>query len=319
MNYRHLVIGGSGFVGSHLVEAILEGDESSSVSVFDNLSMGKIESEAAKNSSRVELMVGDATEPLQLLSYIESYRPNKVWHLAANSDISNSAISSEVDLKSTFGTTAGVCMAISRMSYRLDSLTFSSTSAIFGSHLTPIDESSPCRPESSYGWMKLASEGLLKALHSSGAVAKVLVARFPNVTGLRQTHGVVKDLVYKYFETSQDWQILGDGFQEKPYIHAKELVEILIKVEAGLEPESFFQLNVSPDTTSTVRSIVERIESCANKNRTPRYGNTPYGWSGDIPKYEFDTSKLRSLGIRVSSSSDSIAKSVEEEVAAYIG
>jgi UDP-glucose 4-epimerase len=166
--------------------------------------------------------------------------------------------------------------------------------------------------------MKLASERLIQTLFSSEAVAKVLIARFPNVTGVRQTHGVVKDLVYKYFDNSQRWEILGDGFQEKPYIHVRELVEIIIRVEAGLEPQSLLQLNVAPDTTSTVRSIVEEIENRANKNRTPHFGTTSHGWIGDIPKYEFDTLKLRSLGIQVSSSSDAIAKSVREEVASYI-
>jgi UDP-glucose 4-epimerase len=116
MSDYQLIIGGSGFVGSHLVEAILEGDEGSTIVVFDNLSMGRIGPLAAKDFPRVALRVGDATETLQHLKYIESAMPNKIWHLAANSDISKSAVSSNFDLEATFGTTAGTYLAILTMS-----------------------------------------------------------------------------------------------------------------------------------------------------------------------------------------------------------
>ena len=318
MSDYQLIIGGSGFVGSHLIEAILEEAEGSTIVMFDNLSMGKIGPLAAKDFPRVALRVGDATETLQHLKYIESAMPNKIWHLAANSDISKSAVSSNVDLEATFGTTAETCLAILKKSYLLESLVFSSTSAVFGPHLEPICEDSPCQRESSYGWVKLSSEKLTQSLFSSGAIEKVLVTRFPNVTGIRQGHGVVKKLVSKYFDTNEEWTILGDGFQEKPYIHARELEDVLLAVEATLEPGPLLQINILSDTTSTVRAITEEIESYGQKERTPRFGQTAYGWKGGIPKYEFDTSKLKLLGIQVSPSRDAITRSVREEVATYI-
>jgi len=315
---KHLIIGGAGFIGSHLTDTILRLTKASDICVFDNMTVGDNQSLDALDSARVELTIGDASDPVALLRHIESVRPNKVWHLAANSDISKSAVSSELDVEATFATTAGVCLAISRMSYALDSLTFSSTSAIFGSHPGQIHESSRRNPESSYGWMKLASERLILSLHGTGAVDKVLVARFPNVTGLRQTHGVVKDLVAKYFNLDSPWVVLGDGYQEKPYIHAQCLSETLIRLEAELGVGKFLEINISPNSLINVRRIAQEIEAHAGLGRIPVYGDTPHGWVGDITKYEFDTAALRRMGHLVASSKDAITRSVKEEVQKYL-
>jgi UDP-glucose 4-epimerase len=166
--------------------------------------------------------------------------------------------------------------------------------------------------------VKLSSEKLIQSLFSSGAIEKVLVTRFPNVTGIRQGHGVVKKLVSKYFDTNEEWTILGDGFQEKPYIHAREFEDVLLAGGATLEPGPLLQIHILSDTTSTVRAITEEIESYRQKERTPRFGQTAHGWKVGIPKYEFDTSKLKLLGIQVSPSRDAITRSVREEVATYI-
>jgi UDP-glucose 4-epimerase len=184
--------------------------------------------------------------------------------------------------------------------------------------LEGIREDSGRKPESSYGWMKLASERLVTTLFSSGSVSKGLIARFPNITGRRQTHGVVKDLVQKYFNLDEPWFILGDGFQEKPYLHASELVEILTAVESDLSAGSLLELNISPESSTTVRSIVEEIEAVARLGRNPIYGESPYGWIGDIPRYKFDTSKLIALGFTPSHSLQAIRRSVAEEVIQYI-
>jgi hypothetical protein len=111
---------------------------------------------------------------------------------------------------------------------------------------------------------------------------------------------------------------LGDGFQEKPYIHAREFEDVLLAGGATLEPGPLLQINILSETTSTVRAITEEIESYRQKERTPRFGQTAHGWKVGIPKYEFDTSKLKLLGIQVSPSRDAITRSVREEVATYI-
>lgn len=314
---RHMVIGGAGFIGSHLIDGILGLEPQSEILVIDNLSVGDTRSARSTNSSRVGLSTLDARDPRGLLANLEAFRPNKIWHLAANSDISKSGVSSDFDVEATFATTAAICLAISKLPQAIDALIFSSTSAIFGSQSNKIREDSPRNPESAYGWMKLASERLIQATFSAGAIGSVLSARFPNVTGERQTHGVVKDLVFKYFDFESDWVILGDGYQEKPYIHVIELVNVLLARESSLKTGDYIELNISPETTSTVRSIVSEIERQANRTRIPLFGDTSFGWPGDIPKYEFDTSKLRSLGHVITQSDDAITLSVREEIKKY--
>lgn len=315
---RHLIIGGAGFVGSHLIDRILEKQSDAEIVALDNLTYGNNLSVQAKDNARVSMINDDASNPVALFDHIHSFQPNKIWHLAANSDISKSADSPTADIESTFATTSSLCLALCGIPFGVESLVFASTSAIFGFHDGPIDEGSVKKPESAYGWMKLASERLITSLHDLGAVEKVLVARFPNVTGLRQTHGVVRDLVMKYFRTDDPWVVLGDGLQEKPFIHVASLARVLIEIESDLGTKDYTELNISPTTLISVKEIALLIEEKGGLGREPVFGDTAGGWVGDVTKYEFSAALFKKLGYELETSREAIIKSVTEEVRNYV-
>ncbi len=307
---RIAVFGGAGFIGSALIHKLLDSDIES-LHVIDNMTMGN-GLFAARSDARLALCEADAADFALTAQFLNTDQFDVIYHLAANSDISKSALDSAVDLHHTFGTTAALALELARNPRPNATLVFASTSAVYGAHEAVIEPHTVKSPTSAYGWMKLASEKLLVTLLESRSIGKLVVVRFPNVTGIGQTHGVVKDLVAKYL-SSEPWKILGDGSQDKPYLHVEDLAEILASLDSVFPAPGYHEVNVAPDSSTRVAKIVEMIEARGGKNRNPVYGTSPQGWPGDVPTYAYDTSELRSLGIQLPSSDDAILKSIDEE------
>ena len=115
----------------------------------------------------------------------------------------------------------------------------------------------PCLPESNYGAMKLGSEAMI----STYAIFfdKVYIARFPNVVGVDNTHGLIFDMIRKSRKTNKI-NVLGNGSQKKPYIHVDDLIKILFKVYKNKTREKINIFNIGPDDTGiTVRQIVNKL------------------------------------------------------------
>ena len=125
---------------------------------------------------------------------------------------------------------------------------------------------------------------------AQGCIEKLLIARFPNVTGMWQTHGVVFDLLNRLKQNKDFLEVLGDGNQQKPYVLASELVEALESL-MGQQWVGSKVINLGPNSSTSVRRIVEIICKVTGLSPTIRYGNTPFGWTGDIPSYELDTTR----------------------------
>lgn len=312
---RHLILGGAGFIGSHFVDLLLEKEETSELWVIDNLSMGNQLTEFALNDKRVLLFEGPVQDPEWLHPILSKSDKAKIWHMAANSDIAASVNSPGVDVENTFATTCSLATFVAKNPGVAERIIFSSSSAVFGWSQDQIRNSSTKKPHSAYGWMKLASERLLQTLYEDMSLKSLLNVRFPNVTGGRQTHGVVKDLVAKYFDLDGEFQILGNGTQSKPFVHVEELCDVLYSLEAQAEEGSYTSVNLAPNSTTSVKEIVEIIERKGNLERNPIFGEDAVGWLGDINWYTFDTEPLSEMGISLAESKTAILRSVEEEIA----
>ncbi len=281
---RISILGGAGFIGTNL--AILLSQEGHEISVIDNLSLGNQIEQAGLD---IDVQFGDISNQSTLINFLKEHSPQRVYHLAANSDIKNSALSSDLDLKDTFLTTSSLAACAKEL--KIDELIFASSSAIYGESLTTVSEDAPKRPISPYGWMKLASEELLRQSVDSGDIRKLLVARFPNVTGHWQTHGVVFDFLNQLRIDKTSLKVLGDGYQNKPYILASDLVSIL-EILISQDWEGTKIVNVSPDSSTDVRTIVELICEICKLAPQVHYGNSKGGWAGDVPSYRLDTGFL---------------------------
>lgn len=222
-----LVTGGAGFVGVNLIPRLRA--QGRRVVVADNLSRGQEAYLAPFANDTGFLMV---KADLSLRADCERVFTaaagfgvlDEVWHLAANSDIPAGVADPDIDLRDTFMTSFEVLRAM-RLHPKAR-LLFASSSAIYGDlGERELHESiGPLLPISNYGAMKLASEAQISAAAESGTFIANLF-RFPNVVGVPATHGVILDFVRKLLAAPAALDVLGDGSQQKSYLHVSDLVE----------------------------------------------------------------------------------------------
>lgn len=297
-----VVAGGAGFVGANLVPRLLE--QGLLVVVVDNFCRGqrKFLQEYVKKYGE-QLLIKEAD--LSIFEETDSTfcdiaklgEIDEIWHLAANSDIPAGIVDSNIDLKDTFLTTHFLLQAAKK--YKVPSFHFASSSAVYGDHgqLILSEASGPCRPISYYGAMKLASEGAITAAEESYLeVANIF--RFPNVVGTPATHGVISDFIKKLTLDPKVLNVLGNGQQQKSYLHVSDLVDGMMYVRNESEHGSCI-FNIGPmDDGITVRQIAELVVSEVSPSASISYGDNAKGWVGDVPKFQYNIDKLTGFGWR---------------------
>ena len=315
-NPTHIVTGGAGFIGSHLCDRLLE--RGLNVIAIDDFSLGTHANIAhLKNQPRFRIIEGDVSDAGFWNMFRQSI-PGSVqciWHMAANSDIAAGVANPSVDLKKTFLTTFHTLEAARDLAVRRFML--ASTSAVYGDlQITLNEESTPLNPISNYGAMKLASEAASTALTSS-CLENLCIFRFPNVVGDRSTHGVIHDFVKKLNRDPKRLDVLGDGTQCKPYLHVSELIDAMLHVHDHAS-ETINRYLIGPENggATTVRHIAECVVREYGTPASIHYGEGNRGWVGDVPKFNYNIDRIKSLGWSPSLSSDeAIQKAVSQIVA----
>ena len=299
---KTFVVGGAGFIGSNLCEALLERENQ--VICIDNLSNGNRENinEISSNKDFI-FYEGDATDGEFLEKIFSKEKPDVVFHLAANSDIQASASNPEVEYRNTYSTT--FCILESMRKHGIKRLFFASTSAVYGDKRgIELKEDTPnLSPISYYGAAKLGSEALIHA-YSYMNDMETLIFRFPNVIGPKLTHGVIYDFIRKLDRNKEVLNILGDGKQTKPYIYVRDLVEAIIdftnEAKTGVE---IYNLGVSGATS--VREIANIIcEELGLKNVKYEFTGGESGWKGDVPQFQYCLDKIYKMGWKAQYTSD---------------
>ena len=306
-----LVTGGAGFIASHLVDALLDDAAISEIRVLDNFSSGRRE-HLAHHDKNAKLKV----QTVELLE-LEKIRPhfknvNTVFHLAANPDARWGLENTRLDLEQETIVTYNVLEAM-RLN-GVSQMIFSSSGTVYGDVGTTVTHESlgPCLPVSLYGAGKIASEGLISAFCGTFGL-RAVIFRFGNIIGERATHGAVFDFIRQLAKDPNELKVLGNGFQAKPYVYVRDLVEGLIfgknKCDT-MEASKFDVFNLAPGGATTVRFIVEElISQLGFVSRTKiHYGQSPQGWPGDVPQSRMDSSKLAKAGFPLSRSSDEAVK-----------
>ena len=314
----HIVTGAAGFIGSHLTDALLA--RKARVIGIDDLSLGTRRNlETALANADFSLLVEDLNARDNVSSRLDAALDGAVvdtlWHLAANSDIQAGVADADVDLKRTFLTTHSALRICRRFGIR--KVVFASTSAVYGElpgRLT--EDAGPLFPISNYGAMKLASEATLSAALTD-VLEWLAIVRFPNVVGSRSTHGALHDFIAKLRATPERLVVLGDGTQQKPYLHVADLVRALLYIRDHA-PERIAYYNVGDGKTSTsvaeiARIVIDRVSAKAEI----AYTGGSRGWAGDVPCFQYDTAKIEGLGWRPTmSSTEAISRAVDELAAA---
>jgi len=302
---RALIIGGSGFVGRNLASFLAS--RGAKLTVLDRSSdpLGGLDG---------VFLEGDAQDPRVVVDALEHASPDVVYHLAANSDISAGIADASLDFGDTLMTTIAVAQAC--QVHPIRELVFASSSAIFGITSQPISEHSQdfYQPVSWYGKAKLASEYVLQDFSNRNKDTSVLLVRFPNVVGPKATHGVVYDFLRKLRSDPSKLQVLGDGYQQKPYVHVTELVAGIEHFRTNMSACELDRINLGPSDTINVRSIVDEVLAATHIDAEVHYQDQPHGWIGDVPKYEFDTKKMQAGGFEIKKTSRQAIRAAIEDL-----
>lgn len=311
-NKISIILGGAGFIGSQLIKFLL--NENKKVIVIDNLCRGSIDFIESNEEVLFEKVNLDNLEDTSnCLRKIENkFEIDEIWHLAANSDIPAGIEDPNIDMRDTFMTTYNLLIAIKNIN--VNKIMFASSSAVYGDlgELLISENSAPLMPISNYGAMKLSSEAILSS-HVEQNNTNLIIYRFPNVVGYPATHGVIFDFINKLIKTPDTLKVLGNGTQNKAYLHVKDLIEAMLFIRDTIDKKRLI-INIGPpDKGITVKEIAEITRDFVSPNATIEFGQENKGWVGDVPKFYYDTSLLKSLGFKkVSSSKDAIKISVKE-------
>ena len=300
---RAFVTGGAGFIGSHLVDALLgEGHE---VTVYDRLSTGTTQFlegplglNGAPRNPKLHLVKGDILDEALLQSSMMGH--DAAFHLAANADVRGGVQRRRVDFEQNTVGTQNVLEAMHAS--RIRELVFTSSAVVYGEpKIFPTPEEYKGTQTSLYGASKLAAESAIEAYaHYDGARAQIF--RFVSLMGERYTHGVVFDFVYKLRQDPHELEILGDGKQEKSYLYVNDAVAAMLRArEAGQDrPAGEVQTyNLGHRETMEARAVADVVcDELGLEDVRYRFTGGKRGWPGDSPVVLLDTRKIEGLGWR---------------------
>ncbi len=306
---QSFVVGGAGFIGSHLIDRLVERGE---VTAYDNMSVGKREFLGANlESGRVKLVVGDALD-LELLTRSMAGH-DVVFHLAANPEARWGLERTRLDLEQGTIATYNALEAA-----RLNGITrfvFSSSGTVYGNTAEACAEpDTRLLPISLYGASKLAGEALISAYVECFSFHGTIV-RFGNVVGPRGTHGAILDFCKKLKSHPEYLDVLGDGKQAKPYLHVTDCTAgVLYCHDNATEKLGIY--NLAPPDWTSVRRIAELcVARSPNPKARVEYGGGTQGWPGDVPLSRIKPDKLAALGFKVRFTSDQAVDQAVAEVA----
>jgi UDP-glucose 4-epimerase len=296
---RALVTGGAGFIGSYLVDRLM--DAGCFVRVVDNLSSGDLLNiKRWLNGHRFDFVQVDLKDLAVAERAVKDVEV--VFHLAANPEVRVAEIDPSVHLHENLLTTFNVLEAM-RKSSTAKLIVFFSSSTIYGEPAEfPTEEDyGPLLPISVYGASKLGCESLISAYSHTFGI-RGLIFRLANIVGGRSRHGVVVDFIRKLKKNSQKLEVLGDGTQSKSYLHVEDLIDaVFLAFKHFVVTRKTLEIyNVGSLDRIDVRSIAEVVaEEMGLRNLELKFTggvDGGRGWKGDVKSMLLSVNKLLSLG-----------------------
>jgi len=290
-NLTCIVTGCAGFIGSTLVDRLLE--LNLRVTGIDNFSSGQ--RKFLENALRNPRFTLKEVDLLNIDNFKDIFHgADIVFHFAANADVRFGTDHPRKDLEQNTMVTYNV-LEVMRIN-DVKKIVFSSTGSVYGeSFVIPTPEDGPFPIQTSlYGASKAACEGLISA-YCEGFGFQSWVFRFVSILGERYTHGHIFDFYQKLKKDPSCLAVLGNGKQRKSYLYVQDCIDaIMLAVEKAGERVNIFNLGV--DGYVEVNDSIGWI--CKELGVSPRldYSGGDRGWIGDNPFIFLDTKKINSLG-----------------------
>lgn len=284
-----LVTGGAGFVGSHLVDALVtRGDD---VTVYDRVNPRRSDCRyVSKLSSRV----------------LQGFEV--VYHLAANASVRGGTARPTVDLEENLLKTSELLFKMRFAGVKR--IVFASSSAVYGNtSVLPTPEDAPMPVQTSmYAASKVGAEALISA-YAHGFGMQATIFRFAPMLGERYRRGHVYDFWRKLKANPRRIEVLGDGQQAKAYVYVKDAMRAVLMAEEGIEAPGVRIYNVGGQEPVTVDQSLDWI--CAEMGVSPERVYTGQSWAGDKACTWLDTTRIKTTGwVPMVSLRDAIVRTV---------
>ena len=296
---RVVVTGGAGFIGSHLVDALLEKGLANHVVIIDNLSAGRREwVERWIRRGLATLVIDDLRFWDKWVEHLRG--ADIVFHLAADPEVRRGFTEPKSHFENNLLATFNLLEACRK--WGIEKHFFASSSTVYGDAgvLPTPEDYHPLEPISLYGAAKLGCEAMYVA-YSKTLGFKVVIARYANIVGPRARHGVIWDLINKLIKDPRRLEILGDGTQRKSYLYVSDAIEATIHLAKLLDRiENYEVFNVGNRDWVTVREIADIVvEEMGLRN--VEYVFKPAtpdgrGWPGDVKLMLLSIDKIVSTG-----------------------
>ena len=310
---RILVTGAAGFIASNLLPRLLK--DGHDVLGVDNLFLGtKANLAPSLGNPRFSFREQDLVALEPTVELFAMFKPELVWHLAANSDIAFGTLHTDFDLKGGTIVTYNVLESMQRCGAR--QLLFSSSGAIYGEpKVMPTPEDyGPLLPISLYAASKLACEGLIAA-YTHNYDIQAWMYRFGNIIGPHPTHGAIYDFVLKLKKDKTKLPVLGDGTQLKQYVYVDDCLDGMELGRRATQGKlNLFNLTATGQTS--VSYIAEHVLAAMGLLNVPiAYAGGSRGWRGDVPVVSLDGTKMAQLGWAPRlSSTEAVDKAIDDTV-----
>jgi UDP-glucose 4-epimerase len=299
-----LVTGGAGFIGSNIVDGLLE--EGFNVFVVDNLSTGK-ENNLNKKAKFYKTDIRDKESLEKIFSEV---KPEVVFHLAAQIDVRKSVADPAFD--STVNVTGAINVFESAVKYGTRRIVFSSTGgALYGEpEKLPASENTEIAPLAPYGVSKYCGEQYLNYFKRLYGIERVIL-RYANVYGPRQDPlgeaGVIAIFTGKILQDEQP-VIFGDGNQTRDYVYVKDIVNANLIAMSGKEGI----YNIGTGKEISVNELVKEFSSILNKEIKPVYASPRMG---EVQHISLDETRAKKeLGFTLKYT---LSQGLEETIAWY--
>jgi UDP-glucose 4-epimerase len=252
---RVLVTGGAGFIGSHLVERLIE--TGAEVLVVDDFRLGQrahLQDARASANGSLRVVEGDIRSNDDLRC-IEEFSPDTVFHMAALHFIPYCAAHPAEALDINVLGLQSVIRAL--RSAPVESFVFASSGAVYGLGQDPWAETAPVRPDEIYGVSKWMGERILAQFHDDRPETRVVAARLFNTYGPRETNPHVVPDIVRAMNEGRPIE-LGNLWPKRDLIFVTDTADALVAVAAG-EP-GFEVFNVGTGVGTAIQDVVAAIE-----------------------------------------------------------